>query len=302
MDLDRRSAVVMAVMSALMLAACSDDSRSSVLASPPPLVVTATTSPPVVGQTPSPSPSQAAPTPSPMTASWFPWLPPIDTTVDAVYQVDDFVAARGQVVPVSETPGGPPFRFDTGGPDPSTHPLMGFGEGGLLVVLHGPVVVDDMQWYLLAPAQIAIDVPTGWSPVSTPEGEPYLEVREGVCPAEPITTGLLSTLMLTDGLPACFGNAEMIITGELGCDAEADTFVTGAAWLNGGMCRFETPPSVYGLDSNIAPNKYAVTGHFLDEQAKECRATDGDASPAGLLVAILHCRRAFVATSVEPVD
>jgi hypothetical protein len=129
-------------------------------------------------------------------------MPPIDTTVEAAYRVDDFVTGRGQVVPVSGTPGGPPFRFDTGDPDPSTHPLLGFAEGGLLVVLHGPVVVDDMQWYLLAPAQIAIDVPTGWSPVSTADGEPYLESREGVCPADPITTGLLSTVMLTDGLAA----------------------------------------------------------------------------------------------------
>jgi hypothetical protein len=228
-------------------------------------------------------------------------MPAVDTTVEAAFRVDDFVAGRGQVVPVSETPGGPPFRFDTGDPDPSTHPLMGFGAESLLVVLQGPVVVDDVHWYLLTPAQIAVDVPTGWSPVSTPEGEPYLERRDRPCPADPIDTELLSALMLTNGLPACFGNAEITITGELRCTAESDPFVKGAAWLDGGMCRFETTPSVYGLDSNLAPTKYAVTGHFLDEQARGCQALDGDATPVGRLEAVLHCRRAFVATSAEPV-
>jgi hypothetical protein len=106
--------------------------------------------------------------------------------------------------------------------------------------------------------------------------------------------------MLTDGLPACYGEADITIVGDLRCDAAADPFVTGATWLARGVCRFEAPPTVYRLDPDLAPGRYAVTGHFMDREARDCRSADGDGSPYGQLVAVLHCRRAFVATSADP--
>lgn len=200
-------------------------------------------------------------------------------------------------------PGEPPYRFDTGDPDPSTHPLLGFMEGMLLVVLHGPVVVDDVPWYLLTPAHISVDTPTGWSPAVTSAGEPYLEELDPPCPIEPITVEQLVALRgFSDGFPVCYGNAEVTIIGELICDAEPDGFATGATWLDAGTCRFETTPSVFGLDPDLAPGTYAVTGHFLDEQARTCQPSDDDDRQLeARLQAVLYCRRAFVATSARPV-
>jgi hypothetical protein len=105
---------------------------------------------PAASTTPGPSPTpvatsastdQATRTSAPSSTGQadglYPWLPAIDPGVPATFEVDSFVVPRSDAVPVSASPGGAPFRFDTGDPDPSTHPLLSFGEGGLLVVLHG---------------------------------------------------------------------------------------------------------------------------------------------------------------------
>ena len=219
MNLDRRTPAATATLMALLLAACSVPAGSTNDGSPStPLVIPTASLPaepspaaspsPSVATTPSPSPSasvDASPAPTPIPATWYPWIPPIDPTVEAAFQVDDFVAGLRQVVPVSAKPGGPPYRFDTGDPDPSTHPLVGFPKGGALVVLHGPVIVDERQWYLLTPAQISIDIPTGWSPLSAPDGTPYLERRAISCPPDPVAAEDLAELMLTDGLPRASG-------------------------------------------------------------------------------------------------
>jgi hypothetical protein len=232
-------------------------------------------------------------------SAWYPWLPPIDPNIDATFAVDSFVAGRVPVVPVSATPGGPPFRFDTGDPDPSTHPLMGFRKGTSLVVLHGPVVVDGVEWYLLATSQLGIDTPIGWSPFRSPEGQRLLAPQAYDCAASPIDATTLTPAMLTDGLPVCYGHRQITIVGDLTCDSAADEFVVGASWLAGGSCRFVAPPIVYGLKPGLTPGRYAVTGAFLDEEARTCRPADGDDSDIGRLNAVLQCRRAFVASSAR---
>jgi hypothetical protein len=258
---------------------------------------------------PSPTPAstdQATPTSAPSTTDQadglFPWLPFIDPGVSATFEVDTFVVARSDAVPVSASPGGPPYRFDTGDPDPSTHPILSFGEGGLLVVIHGPVMVDDVEWYLLTPAYVSIDIPTGWSPLSSESGEPFLRAEEFTCPPSPIATEQLSPFAMADGLPACHGDAEITLVGDLVCTPGPDTFSAGATWLEGGSCRFDLPPTVYGMDPSLAPGRYSVTGHFDDPQARECRPLDGPQSPEARLAAVLFCRRAFVATSAIPAD
>jgi hypothetical protein len=219
----------------------------------------------------------------------------------ATFEPDDFVTANARIVPVSGEPGGPPYRFDTGDPDPSKHPVMGFSKGMGLVVLHGPVIVDAVEWYLLTPAQLAIDVPTGWSPLTTPEGTRLLAPIDFECPRSPMNTAQLAPMTLTDGLPACYGHAEVTIGGRLTCTAEPDSFVEGASWLEGGHCKFdEFAPTVYGLDPTLAPGRYRVTGHFDDAEASTCRQPDGDSSK-DRLQAVLHCRRGLVATSAVAV-
>jgi hypothetical protein len=204
------------------------------------------------------------------------------------------------VLPVSETPGGEPFRWDTGDPDPSSHPLMGFPNGAVLVVLHGPALVDGIEWYLLTEARLVFDAPIGWSPASDLDGSALLEPHQVDCPSSPMAIEALSPLALTDGLPVCYGASQVTITGDLTCSPEADTFVVGATWLEGGRCWFDAPVTVYGLSSDLPPRRYQVTGHFSDQQARTCRTTDGADSPTDRLSAVLHCRRAFVATSATP--
>lgn len=284
---------------ALLLLACTAPAGSAVPGTPSP----SPTASPARSPSPSPTPTEApsvSPSPSVADASWYPWLPAIDTSVEASFHVDTFVTGRVDVVPVSETPGGPPFRFDTGDPDPSTHPLIGFQKDSPLVVLHGPVVVDDAQWYLLTPAQLSVDTPSGWSPAAARDGTPYLAPGAVACPPSPIRPAALEKLMLTDGLPVCYGDREVTIVGDLRCDARSDTFAVGATWLAGGICGFGPPPSVYGLDPGLSAGMYSVTGHFLDPEARGCRSADGDTSPTNRLAAVLHCRRAFVAESAVP--
>ena len=255
--------------------------------------------------TPAPSPTSpaaASPAPSADSPSPFSWLAPIDTSVDATFRADEFVTAEIELVPVSEKPGGAPFRMDTGDPDPATHPLIGYGKDMLLVVLHGPVVVDDVQWYFLTPAQLLIDVPTGWAPAVTPDGAATLAPAAYSCPPSPMTVDQLEPTQLVDGLAACYGSAEITIAGDLACTAEPVSWVTGAPWLAGGSCSFDSGAHfrVFGLDPNLAPGRYAVTGHFDDPAARECRSPeDPDAFIAS---AILSCRNAFVASSTVRID
>jgi len=117
-----------------------------------------------------------------------------------------------------------------------------------------------------------------------------------------MTSEELSPLALTDGLPACYGEVAVTISGDLTCSPEIDGFVVGASWLDGGYCSFDSPPSVYGLDSDLPDGRYEVTGHFSDRETPNCRSADGVSSELERLVAVLHCRRAFVARSATPVS
>jgi hypothetical protein len=240
--------------------------------------------------------------PAPTTTSLVPWLPKVDPAVASTFDIDTFVSPRVAVLPVSETPGGEPYRYDTGDPDPSTHPLMGFPQRAVLVVLHGPVLVEDVEWYLLTEARLAIDVPVGWAPASGPDGSQWLQPQAVDCPRSPMTIDELWRLSLTDGLPVCYGTAEVAISGDLTCSPEVDTFVVGASWLQGGRCSFGPPPSVYGLASDLPDGRYEVTGHFSDRETPNCRSADGVSSELERLAAVLHCRRAFVATSATLVS
>lgn len=285
-------AVTVAVLGAI-LTGCAQGAVTSPTAPSPsgtPMSATPTAST-SVATAPTPSPTPPEP------ASWYPWLPAADTTVDGALRVDSFVRTLADVVPVSGSPGAASYRFDTGDPDPAKHPVMGISQGVVLVVLHGPVMVEDRAWYYLSPAQISVDIPTGWSPIVSPTGSRYYQPIAFDCPADPIAVAELSSLMLTDGLPACYGDDEVTIVGDLLCEPGPDVIAEGATWLAAGACRFDSPPTVYGLDPTLEPGRYAVTGRFMDDEARACRPRDADESAEGRIDAVLFCRRAFVATS-----
>jgi hypothetical protein len=319
------SAVLMAV-----LAGCGPGAPATPPASPPPSLAVAVTAVPS-DSTPSPLPtvlaspvdgqpsSSATPSPSEATSTlgptadapskppssvasvdWYPWLPPIDQSIQATLPLDSFVRTTS-VVPVSAVPGGPPYRFDTGELDPADQrPLMGLPPGGLMIVVHGPVVLDDLEWYVLTPAQIAVDFPTGWVPLTDLRGRPYVVPDPFSCPSDPISSSELVEWSLTDGLPACYGADIVTIVGRLDCGPDVDQFVIGPSWLASGACRFDGPPTVYGLDPDLPDGRYAVTGRFLHPDAARCRPSDGASTTEALLSAVLHCRRAFVASTAAP--
>lgn len=296
-----RSVGGLAALTAALVVACGGTGTPSVpdASSTPAAASPGPTARPAASPSASPSASANHAAPSTGTGARYPWLPTPDVGVGGALEIDSFVTAL-DTVPVSQAPGDEPYRFDTGDPDPRTHPLMGFGKNALLVVLHGPVLEAGVAWYLLTPAQLAVDLPTGWSPATSDAGVPYLAPSTFSCPASPIAVQALEAMLLTDGLPACYGRAEVTIVGDLVCSAERDPFVTGAPWLDGGRCTVGPPPSIYGLDANLEPGRYQVSGHFDDPAASTCRPADGDPRPEALLSAVLHCRRAFVATSVSP--
>lgn len=229
------------------------------------------------------------------------WGPPIDTTVTPAFRVKDFVTSVVELAPVSPTPGGAPYRYPQGDGDPTDDPVTGFGEGLKLIVVHGPVVVAGVQWYLLAPAQLVIDVYTGWAPIASPEGVPWLGPATFPCPRSPLDAEELEPLALTDGLPGCFGTDDVTVTGDLSCSSTPDPYVVGPAWLTGGTCQLAgTHFTIYGLDAALAPGRYAVTGRFNDPAAMECLEADGS-STSDRMHAVLHCRRGMVATSAVAV-
>ena len=203
---------------------------------------------------------------------------------------------------MSATPGGAPYRYPQGDADPTDDPVTGYGKGLKLIALHGPVVVDGVQWYLLAPAQLVIDVYTGWAPVTSPEGLPLLGPTTFRCPRSPLGAEELEPHALTDGLPGCYGSSAVTVTGDLTCGSTPDPWVVGPAWLMGGTCHLAgTHFTIYGLDGALAPGRYAVTGRFDDPGATECIEAD-ESSATDRMHAVLHCRRGMVATGAVAVS
>ena len=59
--------------------------------------------------------------------------------------------------------------------------------GQALVVTHGPVLVDGAEWYLVTPAHLATDAPTGWARREADDGTALLGTEATWhCPGNPI--------------------------------------------------------------------------------------------------------------------
>jgi len=290
-----RSALLMARVSLAALVAACGGAQASPSVPAPTSAVTTTIAPSPTAPTSPPNASVAA---TAGASGLYPGQPRLDPAVQGTLKLDTFVRVTSEVLPASELPGGPPWRFDTGDPDPSTHPVIGFGRDLILVVLYGPVVINGVEWYLLASSGLDIDVPTGWAPIAGPSG-PNVVAATDACPSQP-RPELIAALQLTDGLPACYGRQDITMTGALTCELPPDESVVGASWLrSGSRCQFDAPFAIYALPADMTDGRYSVTGHFDDPEARLCTPADGGTSAYDRLRAILDCRRIFVATSVR---
>ena len=273
------SATSLALVGGLLLAGRQNDDRISVLPSP-------SSSPSLE---PSSSPSlEPSPSASATTSA---------TPFAATLIVDTFAAVVGDsLVPVSGGPGGarlPQYDYV-------------FSSATPLVVIDGPVVVDNVEWYYFAYASRVIDSLPGWAPIQDPDGTQWIVPTTLTCLSSPMTTEQIQAEHnLRNGLPICYGDTEITIVGGLGCGAATDPLISGASWMeNGWVCRLDTLPegiAVYGTDLDAGPGRYAVTGHFDDAEARECHWPEfGEGSDAEPMWAVMECRSAFVATSILP--
>ena len=145
------------------------------------------------------------------------------TTSTGRSQVDTFVTGLTDVLPISPAPGAEPWRFDTGDPDPSTWPLMGVMGGRRARRRRmDRCSWTAAEWYLVTPAQLVIDAPTGWARREAEDGTSLLGPSDLRCPGNPTTAEDLAPLQLTDGLAACYGAEDVVITGDLACDPPPD--------------------------------------------------------------------------------
>jgi hypothetical protein len=179
---------------------------------------------------------------------------------------------------------------------------MGVMGGAALFVVHGPVLKNGAEWYLVTPAQLSVDFPTGWTRRAAGDETPMLGPSDLRCPGNPATAAEVGALQTTYGLAACYDTDDVVITGDLSCDPKPSDYVTGASWLAGGTCRLEGMyRTIYGLEADTPSGTYTVTGHFNDSEAAACTSTDGAADPdgQGRLLAVLECRSSFVATAIE---
>lgn len=283
------SATSLAVVGGLLLAGRQNDDRTRVALSPLP---SATLEPsPNASATPSasPSPTQSA----------------APTNQTPTIAIDSFAAITGaDYVPVSTEPGGEPVPFHG-----SLGGFFSFMAGFPLVVVSGPVIVDGVEWYYFVHAERVSDTMPGWAPIDGPSGTRWIEPTTVTCLPSPMTTEQMSQegARLTNGLPVCYGDTEITITGELVCGA-LDPLIRGTSWLDVGWgCRLDAQPegiAVYSVAADFAAltnGRYRVTGHFDDAESDSCHwPAFGEGSDMSPLLAILECRKSFIATRFEP--
>ena len=199
------------------------------------------------------APSRRLPSP-------FSWLAPIDTSVDATFRADEFATAENRANSRQREAGRRAVPMDTGDPDPATHPYDRLRQGHAARRPARPCGRRRCPVVLPTPAQLLIDVPTGWAP-AVDAGR-----RRDACsaaysrPPSPMTVDQPEPTQLVDGLAACYGSAEITIAGDLARTAEPVSWVTGAFRLAGGSgCSiWRALPSLW---SRPGSRNAAVRGH-----------------------------------------
>ena len=243
-----------------------------------------------------PTPSEPVPTiPAPSVG---PSIPPIGAP--ALYAADDAILPIASQA-AYEAPGGATLEGALGMFDP----------GQPLVVVHGPALVDDVEWYLLAPADALTDAPTAWAPVTTPDGVSNLfEDARLACPAGEVEA---SATDLGAGYVACYDFDDLLrIRGTVTCAVDAPTGISGPAWArSSGVCRLDGPAglALYGpaVDPLLAEaadaengeiGRWLILGHVDDRDAVDCGDSD-DPSPTTQPLAVLECRMALVVDEAQ---
>jgi hypothetical protein len=206
-------------------------------------------------------------------------------------------------------------------------PLLDVGDR--LLVLDGPVVANDYEWYQVMawrPGDLYASWPIGWVSRGDHEGNPWIRASVDPCPTGPITMGVVEALHPQERV-ACFGDRPLrlraYVTGEAGLEPclpeSGNACIDGPAWLTGyggSFAQVDTQvdtPSIAGPPLAIDPNgplppsalptgvMVDLDGAFDHPAARECRpgATGPGAEPLELAAARMACRARFVVTGVR---
>lgn len=206
-------------------------------------------------------------------------------------------------------------------------PLLDVGDR--LLILDGPVVANDYEWYQIMawrPGNLYESWPVGWVARGDHDGTPWLSRRASSCPTGTITMQVVEGLHPQERV-ACFGDRPLRLRAYVSggaddpaCIAEANiACVDGPTWLTGqgGWTArndvYVDTPSIGGPPLAIHPNGSVpasdmpsggmvdLDGAFDHPAARDCRpgpAGQG-AEPVVASVARLSCRARFVVTRVE---
>ncbi len=205
-------------------------------------------------------------------------------------------------------------------------PLLDAGDR--LLVVAGPVLANDYEWYQVTawrPDDLYASWPVGWVSRGDHDGTPWLRASVDPCPGGPITIDTVVALHPEERV-ACFGDRPLRLRAYVsGADREPCTVdsgtacIDGPAWLIGhGGWGAEADvnvevPSLGGPRLAIEPDgpvqqsalpsdaMVDLEGAFDHSAAQQCRpgAAGQDAAPIAAVLARLECRAQFVVTSVR---
>jgi hypothetical protein len=206
-------------------------------------------------------------------------------------------------------------------------PLLDVGDR--LLVLDGPVVASDYEWYQVMawrPGNLYESWPVGWVSRGDHDGSPWIREHIDPCPTGVITMQVVADLHPQERV-ACFGdrplNLRAYVSGDGGhepCTPEPDiACVDGPDWLvgYGGFSADSdsqiATPSIGGPQLAIDPNGALPTaalppgamidleGAFDHPAARDCRPGPAGpgAEPLEATAARLSCRARFVVTAVR---
>jgi hypothetical protein len=196
-------------------------------------------------------------------------------------------------------------------------PLL--GVGARLMILEGPVVANDYEWYQVAawdPATPQAAFPAGWVSRGDHDGTPWISAKD-VCPRDTITIADVVGLAPAERV-ACFGDRELRLRAYVGgsndpyeCTADPGCDVDGPRWLTdlgGWTAEVDSrtndapagPPLVVDPAAPVAerslPNgsMVEIVGSFDHPASQQCRALSGAASGVTTdAAARLACRARF---------